>query len=114
MRRSERTQGVLARRIRARVIAGSALTFVSMLSAGGAFAEDRVVLETTEVRGNEELPKVLYVLPWRDVSGQPPAANVPPEAKSALLEPLDPVTHRRQIQIYRQLVGQTHDMENER
>jgi hypothetical protein len=29
--------------------------------------EDRVELETTFIKGNKELPQVLYVVPWKDM-----------------------------------------------
>ncbi|WP_075188049.1 hypothetical protein [Teredinibacter haidensis] len=28
--------------------------------------EDRIDLETTTIKGNTELPKILYVVPWKD------------------------------------------------
>lgn len=49
---------------------------------------DRVELETTEITGNRELPKVLYIVPWRrsdlgDLVGKP--------ANSLLDEVLQPI-----------------------
>ena len=32
------------------------------------FAEDEIELQTTIIKGNKELPKILYVVPWKDVS----------------------------------------------
>ena len=29
-------------------------------------AEDRLELETTFIKGNKELPQILYVVPWKD------------------------------------------------
>jgi len=29
--------------------------------------EDKVELETTFIKGNKELPQVLYVVPWKDM-----------------------------------------------
>jgi len=29
--------------------------------------EDKVELETTYIKGNKELPQVLYVVPWKDM-----------------------------------------------
>ncbi len=84
---------------------GTELALGAMLLAGGALAGDRVVLETTEIKGNEELPKVLYVLPWRAVGDQPPATGAPPPPEPAFLEPLDPVTHWRQLRIYQRLLA---------
>ncbi len=32
-----------------------------------ASAEDRIELKITTIKGNKELPKILYIVPWRDV-----------------------------------------------
>ena len=31
-------------------------------------AEDEIELKTTVIKGNKELPKILYVVPWKDVT----------------------------------------------
>jgi len=33
-----------------------------------AFAEDEIELQTTIIKGNKELPKILYIVPWKDIS----------------------------------------------
>lgn len=30
-------------------------------------AQDRIEIETTIIRGNKKLPKVLYIVPWKDI-----------------------------------------------
>lgn len=30
-------------------------------------AEDEIELRTTTIKGNKELPKILYVVPWKDI-----------------------------------------------
>ena len=30
-------------------------------------AEDRLELETTFIKGNKEMPQILYVVPWKDI-----------------------------------------------
>lgn len=63
-------------------------------------ATARVELDTTQITGNRELPRVLYVVPWKradlgDLSGKP--------AKSLLDEVLAPVDRdvfRRQIRYH--------------
>lgn len=30
-------------------------------------AEDKIELRTTTITGNKELPKILYVVPWKDI-----------------------------------------------
>jgi hypothetical protein len=56
--------------------------------ARGAKGPDRVELETTDITGNRELPKVLYIVPWKrsdlgDLVGKP--------ANSLLDEVLQPI-----------------------
>lgn len=56
--------------------------------APGLRPEDRIELDTTQISGNRELPKVMYVVPWRradlgDVGARP--------QKSLLDEALTPV-----------------------
>jgi len=56
--------------------------------ARGPKGADRVELETTEITGNRELPKVLYIVPWKrsdlgDLVGKP--------ANSLLDEVLQPI-----------------------
>ena len=41
-----------------------ALTLITCF-AGAAAAQDRVDIDRTQVIGNRELPKVLYIVPWR-------------------------------------------------
>ena len=38
------------------------ITFIST-----AQAQDRLELETTFIKGNKELPQILYVVPWKDI-----------------------------------------------
>ena len=41
-----------------------------MLSSFPASAQDRIELDTTVIKGNTELPKILYVVPWKDAQGR--------------------------------------------
>lgn len=38
---------------------------VFVITATHAYAQDRVDLEGTTIIGNRELPKILYVVPWK-------------------------------------------------
>jgi hypothetical protein len=45
-------------------------------SGAGAKAHDSIQLDTTQITGNRELPKVLYIVPWKrsdlgDLVGKP-------------------------------------------
>ena len=58
---------------------------------------DRATIDRTEIIGNRELPKVLYIVPWKkpaagDMSG-PPTDSVLNEA----LAPIDRDVFRRQV-----------------
>jgi len=35
-------------------------------SLSSVWAQDKIELETTTIKGNTELPKFLYVVPWQD------------------------------------------------
>ena len=65
--------------------------------AGGASAQDRADIDRTQIIGNRELPKVLYIVPWKkplpgDLSGRP-LMSVMDEA----LAPVDRDVFRRQV-----------------
>jgi hypothetical protein len=60
-------------------------------------AQDRADIDKTQIIGNRELPKVLYIVPWKkpvpgDLSGRP-MASVLDEA----LAPVDRDVFRRQV-----------------
>jgi hypothetical protein len=67
------------------------------LAAAGAPAQDRAELDKTQVIGNRELPKVLYIVPWKKplpgrLSGRP-VHSVLDEA----LAPVDREVFRREV-----------------
>jgi len=65
--------------------------------AAPAFAEDRADIDKTNIIGNRELPKVLYIVPWKkpvpDELSPRPMASVLDEA----LAPVDRDVFRRQV-----------------
>lgn len=66
-----------------------------------AWAVDRADLEGTQIKGSRELPKVLYIVPWKkpqtgDLVGRP-VQSLLDEA----LAPLDRDVFRRQVQYHR-------------
>lgn len=61
---------------------------------------DRLELETTAITGNRELPKVMYVVPWKradlgDLAGKP-ANSLLEEA----LTPVDRAVFRREVRYF--------------
>jgi hypothetical protein len=76
----------------------SVSAFVAALLAAPVFAQDRADIDKTQIIGNRELPKVLYIVPWKkplpgDLSGRP-VVSVLDEA----LAPVDRDVFRRQVQ----------------
>ena len=68
-----------------------------------AQAEDKLNMDGTAIIGNQELPKVLYIVPWKksevpDMS-QPPLESLIDEA----LQPIDREVFQRQINYYHAL-----------
>ncbi len=75
----------------------AALALAGLLVAGTGAAEDRATIDRTQIIGNRELPKVLYIVPWKkpgpgDLSGMP-SESVLDEA----LAPVDRDVFRRQV-----------------
>lgn len=68
-----------------------------------AQAEDKLNMDGTAIIGNQELPKVLYIVPWKksevpDMS-QPPLESLIDEA----LQPIDREVFQRQVNYYHAL-----------
>jgi hypothetical protein len=75
----------------------------TLLAAGHAAAQDRADVDRTAIIGNRELPKVLYIVPWKKpmpgaLSGRP-VQSVLDEA----LAPVDREVFRRQVDYGTQL-----------
>ena len=75
-----------------------ALAAIVAAFASPAFGQDRADIDRTQIIGNRELPKVLYIVPWKkplpgDLSGRP-VVSVLDEA----LAPVDRDVFRRQVQ----------------
>jgi hypothetical protein len=69
-------------------------------------AAERLDMEGTKIRGNQELPKVLYIVPWQDAEvpnlNQPPLQSLIDEA----LKPVDREEFQRQVRYYDALSAQ--------
>ena len=69
----------------------------ALLATLPAFAQDRADIERTQIIGNRELPKVLYIVPWKkplqgDLSGRAPGGVL-----DEVLAPVDRDVFRRQV-----------------
>lgn len=77
-----------------------------LAAATGAWAQDRADIDKTQIIGNRELPKVLYIVPWKkplpgQLSGRP-VHSVLDEA----LAPVDREVFRRQVNYAGQVQAQ--------
>jgi hypothetical protein len=77
----------------------TAATFTTLMCIAGAaaWAQDRADIDRTQIIGNRELPKVLYIVPWKTplpgkLEGRP-VHSVLDEA----LAPIDREVFRRQV-----------------
>jgi hypothetical protein len=60
-------------------------------------------LDETVISGNQELPKVLYILPWRQPEGLPEIDVQVPDSEAQVFRRLYPPAYRREIDYYRSL-----------
>ncbi len=72
-------------------------------AAGRGNAKDRLDLDASQITGNRELPKVLYIVPWRsaemgDLVGRPVNSLL-----DEVLEPVDRDVFRRQNRYFEAL-----------
>jgi hypothetical protein len=68
-------------------------------------AQDRAELDRSRIVGNRELPKVLYIVPWKkplpdELSGKPVTSVL-----DEVLAPIDRDVHRRQVNYHARVVS---------
>jgi hypothetical protein len=64
---------------------------------------DRLDLDPTSIRGNQELPKVLYIVPWKEPGAAEPAGRPLNSLVDEALAPVDRDVFRRQMRYFDQL-----------
>jgi hypothetical protein len=60
-------------------------------------------LDATAIRGNQELPKVMYVVPWKDAAMAELAGRPVNSLVEEVLAPVDREVFRRQTRYFHQL-----------
>jgi hypothetical protein len=78
----------------------------ALLLAGAVHGQDRADIDRTQIIGNRELPKVLYIVPWKkpvpgELSGRPVASVL-----DEVLAPVDRDVFRRQVRYFAQTHAQ--------
>jgi hypothetical protein len=71
---------------------------LTLVCLGTASAQDKADIDRTQIIGNRELPKVLYIMPWKkplpiELSGRPLLSVL-----DEVLAPIDRDVFRRQVQ----------------
>ena len=79
------------------------LAIAMCITTSCASAQDRAEIDRTQIIGNRELPKVLYIVPWKkplpgDLSGRPVHSVL-----DEVLAPVDREVFRRQVDYSTQL-----------
>ena len=77
-----------------------------LLLAQSTMAADRLELDEANIQGASELPKVLYIVPWKkaDIGDRPVKVN---RMVDEVLSPVDRDVLKRQIKFYEQSQIQT-------
>jgi hypothetical protein len=69
-------------------------------SSGVLYAAEEIDMEGISILGNQELPKTLFIVPWKDAE----SAMVPDRPLNSLLndalQPVDPDVFRRRLQYF--------------
>jgi hypothetical protein len=71
---------------------------LGVMSATPALAEDRVDMDRTQIIGSRELPKVLYIVPWKKPLPAEPTGRPVASLIDEVLSPIDRDVFRRQVQ----------------
>ena len=72
---------------------------VMLFSVSSAWAETKLELEATEITGARELPKVLYIVPWKKT--EPDPRPLPMRSLiDDILSPVDIDVFRRQVRYH--------------
>jgi len=82
---------------------------LALVAAADVAAKDedkplaRYELEETVISGNQELPKVLYIVPWQDPGGMPTIKLEPEFEEHEVFRRLYPPAYAREIDYYEML-----------
>jgi hypothetical protein len=86
------------------ICSGVALAALAVTSGAAAEQDTKpsghVRLDETVISGNQELPKVLYIVPWQDPSGIPKIELDPNFTEHEVFRRLYPPTYKRELQYY--------------
>lgn len=83
------------------------ISFLLLLCSPSLWAQQHLEMKGTAIIGNKELPKVLYIVPWKSAEtislATPPYISVLDE----VLKPIERTTFKRQVNYYNELFPPT-------
>ncbi|SPE28539.1 conserved exported hypothetical protein [Burkholderiales bacterium] len=74
-----------------------AMSVITALLASPVLADDRADMDRTKIIGNRELPKVLYIVPWKKPTPGELAGRPMKSVLDEVLAPIDRDVFRRQV-----------------
>ena len=85
------------------------ITIAAFVVPGLASAQEAprgvIELDETVISGNQELPKVLYILPWREPQGLPDIEIQAEFTEAEVFRRLYPPAYRRELGYFETLTG---------
>ena len=99
-----------ARNFRTALLGGLLLAGISMPVMADESADmprGVIRLDETVISGNQELPKVLYILPWRDPNGLPDIELDAQYSEMDVFRRLYPPAYRRELTYFESLQTET-------
>jgi hypothetical protein len=72
-----------------------------LLTAPGLHGQEQLEQETISIRGNQGLPKTLYIAPWKRV-GSPLEGETPEVTFGEEIEPLEPELFQRELELHKE------------
>lgn len=82
---------------RAVMMAALTLACLGSVQADEKSAADRVRMNETVISGNQELPKVLYILPWQSSNGRPALELSAGLDDQRVFRRVEPAAYRREL-----------------
>ena len=87
------------------------LTCLGSVQADEKSAADRVRMNETVISGNQELPKVLYILPWQSSNGRPALELSAGLDDQRVFKRVEPAAYQRELK-YRDALAQMEQSED--
>ena len=96
----------------ARYLAVIMVGAILLLMTGTAIADESTEQRGTSIIGNNELPKALFITPWKEPQAPLQLDRPLNSLLKSHLEPVDPDVFRRQLRHYQQTLNSQPDVRN--